>query len=477
MNLGALLHRRVAGREAILAEDAPTLAARPRPEQAVQTLDREFRGESNPVAHAMREILRALRERQDSSRILDVILRHCCQLGQADHGSIVRVMREVGRLRIVNVLGAGWTIEKQSKELKVGEGLTGRCVSSKVPILCNDTRRDSNYVSLFEDMRSELIVPIFEDEVVWGVISVDSRSVNAFSDGTILSVMVMAELASFVIRLKDDLTAQEKELKRRQEQETEKIVEVLVKSSSELTAMSRAMNESAAGAAIQAGDVSVAADEVSRTAQIVAVAVHELEASNREIAKSTEQAAEVAANAVKLAQNTGSTMKHLEGSTREIGHISGIISRIAQQSRLLALNATVEAARSGDAGKGFTVVANEVKELARETAGASENIAAKVQAIEKAARETLGVMEKISGIIGQMDELQHMIAASLSEQTATTREIAKNMDQTARASAKIATTIGSVADSATQTTRTAQSCETAAGRFSRLARELRELVS
>ncbi len=159
----------------------------------------------------------------------------------------------------------------------------------------------------------------------------------------------------------------------------------------------------------------------------------EMTASIREIAKNANEAARVATQAVKVAETTNSTVGKLGESSAEIGKVIKVITSIAQQTNLLALNATIEAARAGEAGKGFAVVANEVKELAKETAKATEDISQKIEAIQTDTRGAVAAIGQIGTIINQINDIQNTIASAVEEQTATTNEISRNVARPPRA--------------------------------------------
>src|SRR5947209_5873438 len=159
--------------------------------------------------------------------------------------------------------------------------------------------------------------------------------------------------------------------------------------------------------------------------------------SIKEIAKNATQAARVATAAVKVAENTTATVSKLGDSSVEIGQVIKVITSIAQQTNLLALNATIEAARAGEAGKGFAVVANEVKELAKETAKATEDISRKIEAIQTDTKEAVGAIANISEVIDQINGISNTIATAVEEQNATTNEMSRNVSEAAQSSGEI----------------------------------------
>ncbi len=179
----------------------------------------------------------------------------------------------------------------------------------------------------------------------------------------------------------------------------------LASSSEELTAVSQQMAGNAEETATQANVVSAASEQVSRNVSSVASASEEMQASIREIAKNANESARVAKNAVSVAHSTNETVKKLGESSQEIGNVIKVITSIAQQTNLLALNATIEAARAGEAGKGFAVVANEVKELAKQTAKATEDIGQKIEAIQGDTKGAVKAIEEIGTIINQINDI------------------------------------------------------------------------
>ncbi|HBE57325.1 MAG TPA: hypothetical protein DEG17_10960 [Cyanobacteria bacterium UBA11149] len=247
--------------------------------------------------------------------------------------------------------------------------------------------------------------------------------------------------------------------------------------SAKLITESDSLAAAAAETSAQAASVSSAAEEVSVNTQSVATGIEEMNASIREIARNAADAATVATSAVKMAETTNETIAKLGISSSEIGNIVKVITSIAQQTNLLALNATIEAARAGEAGKGFAVVANEVKELAKQTANATEDISKKVEGIQGNTKNSIDAIAQITAIINQINDFQNTIASAVEEQTATTNEIARNINQVAIGSSEIARNITNVADAAVSASASASNTQTSAIALSKTASELQEIVN
>jgi methyl-accepting chemotaxis protein len=244
----------------------------------------------------------------------------------------------------------------------------------------------------------------------------------------------------------------------------------------ELTSVSTQLSANAEETSAQSNVVSAAAEQVSKNVQTVATAVEEMSASIKEIAKNATDSAKVATTAVRVAESTNGTIAKLGESSAEIGKVIKVITGIAQQTNLLALNATIEAARAGEAGKGFAVVANEVKELAKETAKATEDISQKIESIQGSTKGAVEAIAQISTIINQINDISNTIASAVEEQTATTNEIGRNVAEAAKGSSEIAQNITAVAHAAQNTTQGAGNVQQAAAELSRMAGELQQVV-
>ncbi len=253
--------------------------------------------------------------------------------------------------------------------------------------------------------------------------------------------------------------------------------QVLSSSSEELTATGQQMGAAAEETSAQANVVSGASEEISSSVQIVATGTEEMSASIHEISRNATEAARVAGEAVTVVKKANENVTKLGDSSEEIGKVIKVITSIAEQTNLLALNATIEAARAGEAGKGFAVVANEVKELANQTAKATDEISQKIGTIQTDSQNSVQAIGEISEIINRINDISNTIASAVEEQTATTAEMERNVQQAAKGSQEINQNITGVAQAANETSTGVAQSQQATQELSKMAVDLQQLVS
>jgi methyl-accepting chemotaxis protein len=252
--------------------------------------------------------------------------------------------------------------------------------------------------------------------------------------------------------------------------------EQVASSGKELSASSQQITANSEETTAQARVVSEAGGQVNTNLQTLASGAEEMNSTIGEIAKNATEAARVSGDAVAAAESANQTVSKLGDSSVEIEKVIEVITSIAQQTNLLALNATIEAARAGEAGKGFAVVANEVKELAKQTAKATEEIKHKIAVIRE---NTGGAVAAIGGIKEVIDQISHIstvIATAVEEQSATTSEMSRNVTEAAKGASTISSNIAGVAEAAQNTATNVSEAQTATEHLARTANQLRELV-
>ena len=345
------------------------------------------------------------------------------------------------------------------KSLKVKESVTYVTISAIV--ICFIL---SFYIALY--VRKSITSPLNNTKKYINDLA-ESR-LNGNIDG-IDYVGVTGQIASSVLVLQQNLRHAIKEISDNSM--------VISSSSEELAAVSAQLNSYAEESSSQAHEVANTSASVSQSTQVVASSAEEFSASIREISINAMEASNVANKAVQIASNTNSQMAKLRNSSVEIGAVLGVISGIAEQTNLLALNATIEAARAGELGKGFAVVANEVKELARSTAKATNEIGNSINTIQSDAKSAIESLEEITQIINKISDISNVIAAAVEEQAATVGEISRSIFTSAAGSSAITQNIQGVADSSGKITQGSAEIQSSSVELARVSSQLRALVS
>ncbi len=256
----------------------------------------------------------------------------------------------------------------------------------------------------------------------------------------------------------------------------EETAQQLAAAAEELAATATQLNNNATSTLQQSNTAAANTEEVSKGVQIVATNTEEMVASIKEIARNTSEAADISKDTMRRTQETNKTITQLGVSSEEIGNVIKVISSIAQQTNLLALNATIEAARAGEAGKGFAVVANEVKELAKQTAKATDDITNKINAIQGDTKGAVAAITGISQVIEKLNMISVAIAAAVEEQTATANEVSRVVKESNHGVEGIAEVVRNVSNSAQQSSAGSSQTLEAAKSLSTLAEKLKALV-
>jgi len=259
----------------------------------------------------------------------------------------------------------------------------------------------------------------------------------------------------------------------------------------EMTQQSSTVAAAAEEMSVNMNNMAASTEQMSANVKTVALAIEEMTASVGEVAKNAEQASTVADEAAGLVDMSNEKVGQLGAAADEIGKILDVIQEIAEQTNLLALNATIEAARAGDAGKGFAVVATEIKDLAKQTADATEDITKRIAAIQQSTGESVEAIGKISDVIKTVNEVSTTIASAVEEQSITTKKIAQNIAQVATASETVSTGVAETASASKEVTQNiagidtaakqtavgASQTQTAGTELSKLSEELQSLVA
>ncbi len=254
------------------------------------------------------------------------------------------------------------------------------------------------------------------------------------------------------------------------------VVDFVSSAATEMYSSTETMSQTAKQSMDQSTAASSAAEEASTNVQTVASAAEELSSSISEISRQVAQSTQIAGEAVNEVEGANTKVQGLATAAHKIGEVVALITDIADQTNLLALNATIEAARAGEAGKGFAVVASEVKNLANQTAKATEEISAQIGGIQSATQDAVHAIGSIGGIISKMNEIASTIAAAVEQQGAATSEIARNVEQAANGTKAVSSNTTNVSQSATETGSAASQVMAAASELSKQSETLRTTV-
>jgi methyl-accepting chemotaxis protein len=303
-----------------------------------------------------------------------------------------------------------------------------------------------------------------------------AQAVQVFKDNALDKQRLEEEQAATAQRAEEEKRQAMYALADRFERQVKDVVDGVSSSATEMQATAQQMSATAEETSRQSANVATASEQATANVQTVAATAEELSASITEIGRQVLQSAKIAQNAVEEAESTNDTVKGLAEAAAKIGEVVNLINDIAGQTNLLALNATIEAARAGEAGKGFAVVAQEVKNLANQTAKATEEISTQITAVQEETNGAVGAIEKIRSIIGEISDISTTISSAVEEQGVSTQEIARNVQQAATGTQDVNSNIDSVNRAASETGSAAGQVLDAAQEMSRQAEGLRGQV-
>ncbi len=303
-----------------------------------------------------------------------------------------------------------------------------------------------------------------------------AAAMRTFKHGALERRRLEQEQAAVQRQLEEEKRKTMRELADRFDREVSNIVNGVSSAATQMQATAQQMSATAEETSRQSSNVVTASDQASMNVQMVATTAEELSASIAEIGRQVTQSARIAREAVAEAEAANATVQGLVDAAERIGDVVSLINEIAGQTNLLALNATIEAARAGEAGKGFAVVAQEVKNLANQTARATEEISQQISAVQDETTDAVRAIDKVRAIIGEMDDIAAAIASAVEEQGASTQEIARNVQLAARGTQDVNANIGNVSRAAGDTGSAAGQVLNASQEMARQAEGLRGQV-